>query len=69
LRECNLLDGVPKVDGFFSLTPRESDAVLSLVLHDDQCDYPPLEDFHGRLANHRAGRMFQWQARTISCRS
>ncbi|MDB6068422.1 MAG: hypothetical protein JWR26_4630 [Pedosphaera sp.] len=29
---CNLLDGIPKTDGFFSLYLRESDQILSLLL-------------------------------------
>jgi hypothetical protein len=55
---CNLLDGVPKVDGFFSLTPRESDDVLSLFYGATNADFPQAGRFHGRLANHRAGRNF-----------
>ena len=33
---CNLLDAVPKVDGFFSLMPRESDGLISAALQRDQ---------------------------------
>jgi hypothetical protein len=42
---CNLLDEVPKVDGFFSLSPRESDAVLSALYDAPDGSLPGLMDF------------------------
>lgn len=46
---CNLLDDVPKVDGFFSLYLRESHQVLSLLYESDarKMDLPGLKDFLG----------------------
>ncbi|MGD0252704.1 MAG: hypothetical protein ABSC01_08400 [Verrucomicrobiota bacterium] len=59
----NLLDGVPKVDGFFSLTPRESDDMLSLFYTTTNADYPRLEDFMGVSQITAPGEIFHWQAR------
>jgi len=61
---CNVLDDVPKVDGFFSLTPRESDDVLSLFYRTTDADFPHLEDFMGVSQITAPGEMFKWQART-----
>jgi Bacterial membrane protein YfhO len=60
----NLLDGVPKVDGFFSLTPRESDDVLALFYRTTNADFPRLADFMGVSQITAPGEMFKWQART-----
>ncbi len=62
---CNLLDAVPKVDGFFSLTPRESDDVLSLFYTIPQggTDYPRLEDFLGVSQITAPDQFFHWQPR------
>ena len=60
----NLLDAVPKVDGFFSLTPRENDDLLSLFYTTTNADYPQLEDFLGVSQITASGEMFKWQART-----
>ncbi len=61
---CNLLDGAPKVDGFFSLTPRESDSILSLFYTTTNASYPPLEDFMGVAHRTAPDAVFHWQART-----
>ncbi len=37
---CNLLDAVPKVDGFFSLLPRESDGLTSLLYGATNANFP-----------------------------
>ena len=60
----NLLDAVPKVDGFFSLTPRENDEVLSCFYRTTNADFPPLEDFMGVSQITAPGEMFKWQARS-----
>jgi hypothetical protein len=60
---CNLLDGVPKVDGFFSLTPREIDDVLTLFYSTTNADFSRLEDFLGVSQITAPGEMFKWQAR------
>jgi hypothetical protein len=59
----NLLDAVPKVDGFFSLTPRESDDVLSLFYRTTNADFPRLEDFMGVSQITAPGEMLKWQSR------
>ena len=63
--DCNLLDGVPKVDGFYSLTPRELDDVLSLLYTtaDTNADYAGLQDFLGVSHVTAPGEVSQWLAR------
>jgi hypothetical protein len=61
--DVNLLDGVPKVDGFFSLTPRESDDVLSYFYRTTDADFPRLEDFMGVSQITAPGEMFKWKSR------
>ena len=61
---CNLLDAVPKVDGFFSLTPRENDEVQSLFYTTTNASYPRLEDFMGVSHITAADQIFHWQSRT-----
>jgi hypothetical protein len=60
---CNLLDAVPKVDGFFSLTPRESDTLLSLFYTTTNADFPRLEDFLGVSQITAPDEFFHWQTR------
>jgi hypothetical protein len=60
---CNTLDAVPKVDGFFSLTPRESDDVQSLLYGATNADFPRLEDFMGVSQITAPDEFFHWQAR------
>ena len=59
----NLLDAVPKVDGFFSLTPRESDDVLAYFYRTTDADFPRLEDFMGVSQITAPGEMFKWKSR------
>jgi len=59
----NTLDAVPKVDGFFSLTPRESDQVLGLFYRTTNADYPRLEDFMGVSQITASSERLQWQPR------
>jgi hypothetical protein len=61
---CNVLDAVPKVDGFFSLTPRESDAVLSLFYTTTNATYPGLESFMGVSQITASDALYRWDART-----
>jgi hypothetical protein len=44
---CNLLDNTPKVNGFFSLYPRESGELASVLYANTNLFYPPLMDFMG----------------------
>ncbi len=60
----NLLDAVPKVDGFFSLSPRENDAVLSLFYTTTNANYPGLENFLGVSQITAPDSVSHWQART-----
>jgi hypothetical protein len=60
---CNLLDAVPKVDGFFSLTPRESDGLISLLYGATNADFPRLEDFMGVSQITAPDEFFHWQPR------
>ena len=60
----NVLDAVPKVDGFFSLTPREADAVLSLFYTTTNASYPRLEDFLGVSQITAPDQIFRWQSRS-----
>ena len=60
---ANLLDAVPKVDGFFSLTPRESDDLNSL-LYGTTNEFPHLEDFMGVSQLTSSDKFYRWHART-----
>jgi hypothetical protein len=60
---CNLLDDAPKVDGFFSLTPSENDAVLSLFYTTTNASCLRLEDFLGVSQITASDAIFHWQAR------
>jgi hypothetical protein len=62
--DCNILDAVPKVDGFFSLTPRESDEIQSLFYTTTNASHPRLEEFMGVSHYTAADEIFHWQART-----
>jgi hypothetical protein len=42
---CNLLDDVPKVNGFFSLYPREQAALVYWLYFSTNASFPRLEDF------------------------
>jgi hypothetical protein len=61
---CNLLDAVPKVDGFFSLTPRENDDVLSLFYSRTNADFPGLENFMGVSQISAPDQIYHWQSRS-----
>ena len=61
---ANLLDGVPKVDGFFSLTPREFDNLLSLIYSVTNGNWAQLENFLGVSQFTAPGNPLAWQART-----
>jgi hypothetical protein len=45
--DCNLLDGVPKVDGFFSLYPAQSGELTSVLYSSTNANFPRLADFMG----------------------
>ncbi|MGO9200378.1 MAG: YfhO family protein [Limisphaerales bacterium] len=60
---CNLLDDVPKVDGFFSLSPRESDAVLSALYDAPNANFPRLLDFLSVAHITAPGKLAEFVAR------
>ena len=60
---CNLLDAVPKVDGFFSLVPRESDHVISVLYGAPNANFPKLNDFLGVSQITAPDEFYHWQAR------
>lgn len=59
---CNLLDAVPKVDGFFSLTPRENDGLISVV-YGATNDFPRLDDFMGVSQITAPDEIYHWLPR------
>lgn len=61
---CNLLDALPKVDGFFSLTPREIAGVLSAFYTNTNADHAGLEDFMGVSQISAPDQIFHWQSRS-----
>jgi hypothetical protein len=60
---CNLLDAVPKVDGFFSLVPRENDGLISLLYGATNANFPRLNDFLGVSQITAPDEFFHWQPR------
>ena len=62
--DCNLLDAVPKVDGFFSLMPRECDDFQSLLYSATNANFPRLNDFLGVSQMTAPDQIYQWQSRS-----
>jgi len=60
----NLLDAVPKVDGFFSLTPREFDNLLTTVYSVTNNDWSALEKFMGVSQYTASTNVLGWVPRT-----
>ena len=60
----NLLDAVPKVDGFFSLKPREFEGLLALVYSATNGNWSQLENFMGVSQITAPAKLLDWQART-----
>ena len=63
LADCNLLDGVPKVDGFFSLYLRHIDKVLSLFDTNSAARLAGLEDVMAVSQTIAPGKVFDWVPR------
>ena len=63
LANCNLLDGVPKVDGFFSLYLRHIDKVLSLFDTNSEARLAGLEDVMAVSETIAPGKVFDWVPR------
>jgi len=62
--DVNLLDAVPKVDGFFSLAPREFDNLLSVVYSVTNGNWSGLEDFMGVSQYSSPANFFTWRPRS-----
>jgi hypothetical protein len=62
--DCNILDAVPKVDGFLSLMPRECDEFQSLLYDATNADYPRIEDFMGVSQITAPDQIYHWQSRS-----
>jgi len=60
----NLLDAVPKVDGFYSLTPREFDSLLSVIYSATNGNWSALEDFMGVSQYTSPTNILAWQPRS-----
>ena len=60
--DCNLLDAVPKVDGFFSLTTRWNNDLFSLI-YGATNDFPRLDDFLGVSQITAPDEIYDWQSR------
>ncbi|PWU09229.1 MAG: hypothetical protein C5B50_27900 [Verrucomicrobia bacterium] len=61
--DCNLLDHVPKVNGFFSLYPRECGELASILYGSTNANYTRLEDFMGVSQKTAPGELSKWQPR------
>jgi hypothetical protein len=59
LADCNLLEQVPQVDGFFSLTPAEGNNATVLPYVQTNRDFPALLDFMGVSQLTAAGPAFE----------
>jgi hypothetical protein len=60
---CNLLDELPQIDGFFSLTPREIGRVTALPYDYPDRAFPVLLDFLGVAQATVPGNTLEWAAR------
>ncbi len=60
--DCNLLDAVPKVDGFFSLTTRWNNDLFSLI-YGATNNFPRLDDFLGVSQMTAPDQIYHWQPR------
>jgi hypothetical protein len=64
MSDCNLLDGVPKVDGFFSLYLRETDKILWLFNPARGPELNHLADFLGVSETIASGTVYDWVHRS-----
>ena len=61
--DCNLLDDLPKVNGFFSLYPRECGELTSVLYGSTNADFPRVADFMSVSQITQPGKFFEWAAR------
>jgi hypothetical protein len=64
LGDCNLLDGIPQVHGFFSLAPGAINDVTSLSYAEPEQDFSPLLDFAGASQVSSGEKILEWVARS-----
>jgi hypothetical protein len=62
--DCNVLDDIPKVNGFFSLYPRESGELVSALYGNTNLNANGLMDFMGVAHVTSPEDFLKWQART-----
>ncbi len=62
--DCNVLDGVPKVNGFFSLYPEACGDLISTLYASTNADFSRLADFMGVSQITAPGQFFEWTNRT-----
>jgi len=62
--DCNLLDSIPKVDGFFSMYLRESDDIINIYYPRPVADLSRLTDFLNVSHVTVPGKLFDWEFRT-----
>jgi hypothetical protein len=60
---CNLLDELPQIDGFFSLTPREVFRITALPYDQPERSFPGLLDFLGVAQATTTGSSLDWAPR------
>ena len=61
---CNLLEDIPKVNGFFSLYLREAHQVCSLLYPPVNANLPRLTDFLNVSHITARGKLFEWELQT-----
>ena len=61
--DCNLLDGIPQVHGFFSLLPGAINDVTTLPYAEPAQDFTPLLDFMGVSQISSPEKILEWVAR------
>jgi hypothetical protein len=61
--DCNLLDGMPKVNGFFSLYPAQSGELTAVLYGSTNASFPRLADFMGVSQITSPRDMTEWQPR------
>lgn len=64
LANCNLLERIPKVNGFFTLHLREEYSVESLLYEEPDRRFPAMENFLGVSQTTSSTQLFKWNERT-----
>jgi hypothetical protein len=63
---CNLLEGIPQVQGFFALTPREINLLTAAPLVWTNENFSALFDFVGVTQISSTAKHFEWEARSTA---